>query len=109
MKNVHFVYRKEGPTAAILREAKNEPGGVMRWGEAEMLYRSASYSARREYSMNSSRRSKHFHMSLQRILRKYFTKVEGIRGFYVLNEFTKSPCPADCQKRYSENEFTCCW
>lgn len=62
----------DGPTALILKLAREAPGGVIRWAEAEGAYRRGS-----KYGACN-------HMSLGNLLRRHFDKVEGARGFYVL-------------------------
>lgn len=70
-----MMRQMERPTAAIKEFARSQPGGVIRWGEAERLYLSHSENARR---------GRGFHMNLKRIFDRHFVRVDGIRGFYVL-------------------------
>lgn len=71
-----------GPTARIIDRARSEPGGVLRWREANGEYLRASFAAR----VNKSRGETNYKMGLGNILQRYFVKVEGIKGFYVLKE-----------------------
>ena len=65
------------PTKRIIEFARRQPGGVIRWSEAEGIYREESKQARRGQG---------FKQNVGRLLKKHFTKVGGIRGFYVLDE-----------------------
>lgn len=71
-----------GPTANILTFARLQPGGVVRWREVTYVYRQHSAAAVRDRSRGET----HYHMNVANILRKYFTRVEGVAGYYVLNE-----------------------
>ena len=71
---------KNGPTSRILELARTAPGGVVRWREARDEYVLGSEAAQR----NERRGHKNFHMSLKRVLDRYFYKVDGTEGFYVL-------------------------
>lgn len=72
-----------GPTADILEFARRQPGGVIRWREARGRYLNASMAARADVRRGGPY---HFHMALGKVLHRYFTKVEGTDGYYVLNE-----------------------
>ena len=63
------------PTREILLFAQKAPGGVIRWGEAQHIYERECPTALRSY----------IGMNISRILKANFTKVEGTRGFYVMN------------------------
>lgn len=65
------------PTKKILEFARKQPGGVIRWCEADGIYRKES---------PNSRRGQGYQQNIGRIFDRYFTKVEGLRGFYVLDE-----------------------
>jgi len=71
-----------GPTANILEFARSQPGGVIRWRDATYVYRQHSAAATRDRSRGET----HYHMNVGHILRKYFTKVDGVPGYYVLSE-----------------------
>jgi hypothetical protein len=90
---------KDGPTSRIIAVAIKSPGGVIRWHEAETEYLAGSSSARREHehavaygrynrrlSNTKGYPSLHYHSSINNVLKRHFSKVEGTRGFYVLNE-----------------------
>lgn len=94
--------KKDGPTARIIERARTEPGGIIRWHEAEDEYCSASSVARHERMQYNSLRSRghkypsaHYHSSVGRVLKKYFLKVEGTKGFYVLKESITENDPLD--------------
>lgn len=69
--------RRPRPTANILSFARSQPGGVIRWCEAAAKYREVT---------GISRRTTHYHMNVGHILRDFFVRVEGVRGYYVLKE-----------------------
>ena len=71
---------KGHPTKEIKRMASSQPGGVIRWRDAQAVYLRESESARRD----NRRGSYNFHMNMKRIFKRYFKKVEGVNGFYVL-------------------------
>ncbi len=58
--------------------AAKAPGGVVRWVEAKNAY---IQTASRYVAANRG-----FHQNIGRIFKKYFSKVEGTRGYYVLND-----------------------
>lgn len=71
-----------GPTRAVVEYARAEPGGVIRWREAEDEYCRHSEPARR----HRRRGENNHHIWLKRIFDRHFVKVDGINGFYVLKE-----------------------
>lgn len=89
----------------IISLAISSPGGIIRWREAEKLYIEGSPSAAREAKdarLNPRRKrnasspismrqyteypSLNYHMGISRVFQRHFTRVEGIRGYYVLND-----------------------
>lgn len=64
----------KGPTKEIILAAKGMPGGVIRWSEAFAVYGEHSKGLQSYWGMN-----------LSRVFDRYFTKVEGVRGHYVLD------------------------
>lgn len=68
-----------GPTQNIISFARSQPGGVISWSEACGKYRELSSAARHD-------RVGHFHMNVGNIFQRYFVKVQGARGLYVLKE-----------------------
>lgn len=88
------------PTRAIVKFARQQPGGVIRWHEARDLYLEESEAARRDERMakrnsirlmaarvrgrNSVSGNRHYHLSLNSLLKRNFYRVEGTQGFYVL-------------------------
>lgn len=88
------------PTREIVKLARTSPGGIIRWHEARDVYLEQSESARRDeqaarknrvsLSLARARRrnsvsgSRHYHLSLQRVLKRNFVKVQGTDGFWVL-------------------------
>lgn len=77
---------KGHPTREIIRFAQQAPGGVIRWCEAENIYRQES---------DQWRRGKAFMQNVSRILKTHFTKVDGIRGFYVLDHMIAGDTASD--------------
>jgi hypothetical protein len=75
------------PTKKVLEFARQQPGGIIRWSEAEMVYRMESKAARRGHG---------FMQNISRIFDRHFTKVEGVSGFYVLDE-TIAPDPTESE------------
>ena len=72
----------DGPTARILELARNSPGGVIRWCEGQAEYvKAAKFNRDWPRSMQTG-----YKQNLLRILKRYFDKVEGTRGYYVLRE-----------------------
>lgn len=71
-----------GPTAKIIELARNSPGGVIRWCEAQRTYLEHShFNNKWPKKMQSG-----FKMNVKRILDRHFKKVEGTKGYYVLSE-----------------------
>jgi len=69
--------KARNPVARPLKQyASLQPGGVIRWSEAQRVYRQHTSGDRDGY---------HFNMRVTRVLRQHFTKVEGVRGFYMLD------------------------
>jgi hypothetical protein len=75
------------PTREILLWAQSAPGGIIRWREANDIYLDESEAARRD------RRNKrnNYHMSLKKVLKTHFEKVQGTDGFYVLKSRINNP------------------
>ena len=67
--------KRPRPTREIVKFAQQQPGGVIRWHEAMSIY--ARESPR---SYRPSRP-----LSLNKVLKRNFSKVEGTRGYYVLS------------------------
>jgi hypothetical protein len=86
--------RHDGPTAHILRMARQAPGGIIRWNEARDEYLKGSQTARDDEKSAASRHrrgftsssggGRHYHMTLHQTLKRNFLKVEGTNGYYVL-------------------------
>lgn len=60
--------RADGPTSRIVEFARQQPGGVIRWRDADAIYLKASASARKDTAG-------HYHISLARVFDRYFTQV----------------------------------
>jgi hypothetical protein len=70
------------PIHAFIRQyAADQPGGVIRWREAASIYVQLSPAAK----MQERKGWTHYHQNVAKIMRKYFTRVEGTVGYYVLN------------------------
>jgi len=68
------------PCRQIRNYASSRPGGVIRWNEARDIYIKNSEAAKHDEQNGET----HYHLNIRWIFRKYFLKVEGVRGFYVL-------------------------
>lgn len=78
-----------GPTARILRLAQSSPGGVIRWREAEAEYVAGSRKAQR----HAARRERNHCMWVKGVLDRYFVRVDGVKGHYMLRVKTYSEDP----------------
>lgn len=71
--------KKTGATAAILEFARQTSDGIVKWSEVDKIYCSKSTSKKLQYYRGR-------HMNIGRIFNKYFVKVEGVRGYWMLEE-----------------------
>lgn len=58
------------------------PGNVIRWNEAESLYRAWSNAAKANFVRGATQH----HQNVSRILKRHFVRVEGASGYYVLKD-----------------------
>lgn len=77
-----------GPVAKVIECAQSRPGHVISWSEARVAYGTGIVKG-----YNGPRRAAaHHNMSISNVLHRYFTRVDGTRGLYVL---TSSICNHD--------------
>lgn len=62
-------------TREILKFARQQPGGVVRWSEALAIYNREADGAATGL----------FGKAVSKIFTRHFTQVEGVRGFYMLD------------------------
>lgn len=85
--------RANGPTAKVLELARNAPGGVITWSEAQGAYAQGVVPIRSRSGPQTQVQgaaAKH-KMSISNVLKKHFTRVDGIRGTYVLRASIANP------------------
>ncbi len=72
--------RSNGPTAKVLSFAAQQPGHVISWSEARVAYSCGTVKSYDGYRQAADRHR----FSISNVLRRYFDRVEGARGLYVL-------------------------
>jgi hypothetical protein len=76
---------RRGATRNVLERATRQPGGIIRWSEAESWYQEVA--PQRTHWAG-------WKMNLSRLLKRYFVRVGGVRGHYMLRSFGE-PLEAD--------------
>lgn len=80
--------RPNGPTSKVIEFAREQPGGVITWSEAQGAYARGTVI---DYRGVPVKAASHHKMSVSNVLRQHFNRVEGAQGMYVLRAMIDNP------------------